>query len=86
MSSGAAARPPRPAAGDVLVSNTTATPEHSIAIVSGSMHECCPTRTVALARASELARELKVDVWLTEDQTHFMYVESYRTRTRESSG
>jgi hypothetical protein len=79
------ARSPRPAAGDVLVSNTTATPEHSITIMPGSLHEHCPTRTIAIARASELARKLQVDVWLTEDQTHFLYLASYRARAQTSS-
>jgi hypothetical protein len=67
---------PRP--GDVLVSNSTATLEHDVSIVPSGAEIVCPTHDTALARAHELAKDRHVDVWLTEDHTHFMKVASYR--------
>ena len=67
-----------PQPGDVLVSNPTATLDHDIGIVPNAPHLTCPTHKVAVARGHELARDLRVDLWLTEDHTHFMMIGSYR--------
>jgi hypothetical protein len=67
---------PRP--GDVLVSNSTATLAHDVSIVPAPADIVCPTHDTAIARAHELARDRQVDVWLTEDHTHFMKIASYR--------
>ena len=69
-------RNPQP--GDVLVSNTTATLEHGISIVPEQAHLTCPTHDAGVARGHELARDLGVDVWLTEDHCHFIKLGSYR--------
>ncbi len=68
---------PRP--GDVLVSNPIATRECVVSIVPRPPHLTYPTHDAAVARGRELARELGVDAWLTEDHTHFMKIESRRT-------
>jgi hypothetical protein len=67
---------PRP--GDVLVSNHSATVEHDISIVPRAPHITCATHRTAVVRGGELAKELKVDAWLTEDHTHFLMIDSYR--------
>lgn len=67
-----------PQNGDVLVSNTSATIEHCVSIVGDSTVQRCPNHDAALTKARELAKDRHVDVWLTEDHTHFMKVASYR--------
>jgi hypothetical protein len=67
-----------PQTGDVLVSNPTATIEHCVTIVGESFVETCPNHDSALTKARELARSRHVDVWLTEDHTHFLKIVSYR--------
>lgn len=70
--------PTGPRHGDVLVSNPTATVEHVIGIVPNAPHESRPTHDTAVDRARELAKELGVDAWLTEDHTHFMRIATNR--------
>jgi len=70
-----------PRRGDVLVSNPTATRECVISIVPRRPHLTYPTHDAAVERGRELARELGVDAWLTEDHTHFMKIEDCRTVT-----
>jgi hypothetical protein len=67
-----------PQTGDVLVSNTRATVEHVICIVPQPPQLSFPTHDQAVNRARELAARLGVDAWLTEDQTHFLKIASYR--------
>ena len=67
-----------PQAGDVLVSNPTATVEYEVSIVPAVPDIVCPNHDVAVVRARELARERHVDAWLTEDHTHFLKIASYR--------
>jgi hypothetical protein len=67
-----------PKPGDVLVSNARATVEHDICVVPAPAHIVCPNHDTAVKRAHELARERQVDLWLTEDQTHFLRLASYR--------
>jgi hypothetical protein len=71
-----------PEHGDILVSNPTATVEHVISIVPEPAEIVCPSHDVALARAREIAKDRQVDVWLTEDHTHFMKIASYRLADR----
>jgi hypothetical protein len=71
--------PEHPRPGDVVVSNPTATRECAISIVPETRHMTYPTHDGAVERGRELARELGVDAWLTEDHTHFMKIESCRT-------
>jgi hypothetical protein len=70
-----------PESGDVLVSTRLARVEHDISIVPKPAHVTCPTYDFALARARELAKQLAVDAWLTEDFTHFLQIASFRPRT-----
>lgn len=71
--------------GDVLVSNPSATIEHRVSIVGDSTVHTCPNHDAAVTKARELAKDRHVDVWLTEDHTHFMKVASYR-RDKSRSG
>ena len=67
-----------PQDGDILVSNPTATVEHDIAIVPHPPHITCPNHDRGVAEARQLAEELKVDAWLTEDNCHFLRIAAYR--------
>jgi hypothetical protein len=68
-----------PRDGDVLVSNSTAAVEHRVSIVADSTVETCKNdHDVALTKARELAKDRHVDVWRTEDHTHFLKVAFYR--------
>lgn len=67
-----------PRIGDVLVSNRTATLEHTISVVPREPHVTCPTYKVAVEHGCELAKELHVDAWLTEDHTHYLLIASCR--------
>ena len=66
-----------PQPGDVLVANLSATTEYDVSIVPGPMF-LCGTHQVATAKACDLAHQLRVDAWLTEDRTHFMRLASHR--------
>ena len=69
---------PHPQDGDVLISNPTATIEHDICIVPQPPHLTCANHDQAVAEGRQLAKELKVDAWLTEDNRHFMRIATYR--------
>ena len=71
--------PQRPPDGDVLVSNPTATVEYEICVVPRPPHITCPNHDRAVAQGRELAEQLKVDAWLTEDNSHFMRIGTYRS-------
>jgi hypothetical protein len=68
-----------PQSGDILVSRSTGRIEHDVTIVSDTTHKVCSTHDRAIAVASELARARHVDVWLTEDHTHFIRLATYRS-------
>jgi hypothetical protein len=70
-----------PQPGDVLVSNELATTDYFVSIVP-TPSRFCGTHDEAIAKACELAEHLRVDVWLTEDRTHFKQVASYRPEGR----
>jgi hypothetical protein len=70
---------------DVLVSNRSASLEHDVSIVPEPPHLMCGNRQAALARGRELAETLRVDLWLTEDHTHFMLIASHRELPVEGS-
>jgi len=67
-----------PRDGDALVSNPTATVEHLICIVPRPPHITCPNHDSAVAKGRELAEQLKVDAWLTEDHSHFLRIVTFR--------
>ena len=75
-----------PQNGDVLVSNRTATVEHEISIVPDRPDLVCRNHNTAVAKAHELGRARQVDVWLTEDHTHFLKLASYRTSDATAAG
>lgn len=68
----------KPQPDDVLVSNRAATLDHDLSIVPHAPHVECPSRTAALARGRELAEARQVDLWVTDDHTHFVLVAAYR--------
>jgi hypothetical protein len=67
-----------PQVGDILVSNRSATTDHDVSIVSDRAAHVYPNHATAVARAHELAEARQVDVWLTEDHTHFLKLGSYK--------
>ncbi|HEV8346324.1 MAG TPA: hypothetical protein VGQ16_07110 [Vicinamibacterales bacterium] len=74
--------PPRmPETGDVVVSNPSATVDYDVIVVP---HHAvlCARHDVAVAKGQELAERLGVDLWLTQDHTHFLRLASYRHAAR----
>jgi len=72
--------PPRmPETGDVVVSNPSATVDYDVSVVPHHAH-LCARHDDAVAKGKELAERLGVDLWLTQDQTHFLKLASYRGR------
>lgn len=67
-----------PEKGDVVVSNTRATPSYDIYVSPNAEPEATLNHDGALELGHQLARQRKVDLWLTEDQRHFIPVASYR--------
>ena len=67
-----------PRNGDVLVSHPTATRERRIAIVPGPPDVVCATYAEAVACATRMAHERRVDAWLTEDLRNFLRLVSCR--------
>jgi hypothetical protein len=70
--------PHMPQDGDVLISNPTATVEHEICVVPRPPHITCPNHDRAVEQGRQLAEQLKVDAWLTEDHRHFLRIGVYR--------
>jgi hypothetical protein len=68
----------KPRAGDVLVSNRTATLEHDVSIVPAAPDLVCPNHDSAVGLAREMAKDRGVDAWLTEDHTHFLQIAAHR--------
>ena len=69
-----------PQTGDVLVSKSSARVEHDVSIVPAEPVLVCPTHDTAVEKARELARDRRVDAWLTEDHVHFLKLATYRAR------
>ena len=65
--------------GDVLVSHPTAVREHEISIVPHAPHAISPTHDAAVSDGRSEADAVRVDAWLTEDQTHVVKIASNRT-------
>jgi hypothetical protein len=66
-----------PEQGDVLVSSRSSTTDYVVSVVP-KRSGFCGTHDEAIAKARDLAKQLRVAVWLTEDRTHFKRVASYR--------
>jgi hypothetical protein len=69
-----------PRSGDVVVSNRCATIEYDVTVVDSAVEESHPNHSQAMMRGHQLASERQVDLWLTEDQIHFLALASYRPR------
>ncbi len=69
-----------PQPGDVLVRKRLAEKEHEVSIIPKPAHVVDSNHDLAVAKARELGESLRVDVWLTEDQTHFLKLASHRAQ------
>ena len=67
-----------PQPGDILVSSLSARTDHEVSVVPSPATLVFSTYNIAVAKAQELARQGHVDLWLTEDHTHFLKLDSYR--------
>lgn len=70
---------PRP--GDVVVSRKSALTEHDVSIVAHPAR-AAGRRDDAIAIGCELAEQLRVDAWVTEDHTHFIRLSPHRPPER----
>jgi hypothetical protein len=67
--------------GDVLVSHPTAVRDHAISIVPNAPHAISATHAAGVSEGRSQAASLRVDAWLTEDQTHVVRIASTRAPT-----
>lgn len=67
-----------PQQGDILVSKHLETIDYVVTIVPRETRLSGP-HDVAIAKAIQLAKQLQVDAWLTEDNRHFLRIASYRS-------
>jgi len=75
---------PLPETGDVVVSNPSATVDYEVSIVP-NRSRMSARHDVAVAKGQELAERLGVDLWLTQDHTHFLRLASYREEDDNAS-
>jgi hypothetical protein len=71
-----------PKPGDVVVSRHVGECEYDVAVVPSPPQIVCATHGQAVSRACLLARQLKVDAWLTDDHTHFLRLACHRSGSR----
>ena len=72
---------PGPRSGDVLASRPTARADlFAISVVPARGNVLAVRRSEAIERIRELARELAVDGWYTDDHTHFVQIAKHRSR------
>ena len=69
---------PGPEQGDLLVSRATATREFLVTIVPTSEIVLRGIANSAVTAGLDLAEQLGVDLWLTEDHIHFLRLASFR--------
>lgn len=69
-----------PQVGDVLISKPTAVVEHDVSIVPTSTSVLRARYDLAITEGQKLAEQLSVDLWLTEDHTHFLQLAGHRAR------
>ena len=67
-----------PQVGDVLISKPTAIVEHDVSIVATSTSVLRARYDLAITEGQKLAEQLSVDLWLTEDHTHFRRLAGHR--------
>ena len=67
-----------PQPGDVLVARACATGQYSVAVVPHNPHLPYERRVRAVEEGWLLAQGRSVDVWLTEDLTHFVRLAHFR--------
>jgi hypothetical protein len=75
-----------PGDGDVLVSHPMARVECEIAVVPRPAHAVNERQDAAIEHATQLARTLDVDAWLTLDRRHFLCIASFRPTTVSPRG
>ena len=69
---------PQPEPGDLLVSRSTATREFLVTIVPTSEIVLRGIANSAVTTGLDLAQQLGVDLWLTEDHIHFLRLAAFR--------
>jgi len=74
-----------PRSGDVLVSKVTARVEYEVTDGTARLVSAHPNQASGMARAVELAKERKVDAWLTQDHIHFVKISSQRVESQGPS-
>jgi hypothetical protein len=75
-----------PGDGDVLVSHPMARVECEIAVVPRPAHAVHERQEAAIEHATQLARTLGVDAWITLDRRHFLRLASFRPTTAAPRG
>ena len=76
---------PGPEPGDLLVSPATATREFLVTIVPTSDVVLRGVANSAVTTGLDLAQQLEVDLWLTEDHIHFLRLATFRSPRRRPS-
>ena len=69
---------PGPEPGDLLVSRATATRDYVVTIVPASECVLRGIANSAVTAGLDLAQQLGVDLWLTEDHIHFLRLATFR--------
>jgi len=69
---------PTPESGDLLVARPTASKEYDLTIVPTSKVVIRDRFGRAIAAGLDLAQELSVDLWLTEDHIHYLRLAAHR--------
>lgn len=69
---------PGPEPGDLLVSRATATRDYLVTIVPTSECVLRGIANSAVTAGLDLAQQLGVDLWLTEDHIHFLRLAAFR--------
>jgi len=64
--------------GDVLVSHSSAVREHDISVIPNAPHATSATHDAPVSDGCSEADAMRVDAWLTEDQTHVVKIASRR--------
>jgi hypothetical protein len=67
-----------PAPADIVVAKRSASTVYELSAVPGPPQLTAASHTSAVGRAKGLAAQQSVDVWYTEDHTHFTCIARYR--------
>ena len=68
--------------GDVLVSHSSTVREHDSSLIPNAPHATSATHDTAVSDGCSEADAMRVDAWLTEDNTHVVKIASHRVRDK----